>query len=228
MKGKLYGVGIGPGDAKLLTLKAVEVLKEVDVVVIPQSKNEQSTAYNIVKEHIPTTTEIVGVHTAMSKTHDRNKMYEKAANTIDELLASNKNVAFITLGDPTVYSTYMYIHKIIQEKGYNVEIIPGITSFTAAAAALNTSLCEHNEQLHIIPSTYGGYEQHLQLDGNKVLMKNGKELEKVIEYLKTNNDKYKTSIVEKVSMKDEKIYEDIMDAKDIDSYFTLLIVKERN
>ena len=98
-------------------------------------------------------------------------------------LKEGKNVAFLTLGDPTVYSTYLYVHKRIVERGYEAEIVSGITSFCAVAARLNMGLVEMAEPLHVIPATYNAdtMDDILKLPGTKVLMKTGKKLKQVRE-----------------------------------------------
>lgn len=87
-----------------------------------------------------------------------------------------KTVVFLTLGDPTIYSTYWYVHKRVAARGYAAELVPGVPSFCAAAAAMGRALCEDGEMLHIIPATHGRAEEGLALSGSKVLMKTGKSV----------------------------------------------------
>ena len=112
------------------------------------------------------------------------KNHEENANLICSYLDAGKKVGFITLGDPTIYSTYIYIHEIIKARGYSVELIPCIPSFCAVAASLNTSLCEKEESLHIIPASYDGLSEALNCKGTKVLMKNGEKINKIKNILK--------------------------------------------
>ena len=101
--------------------------------------------------------------------------HNKAADAVESYLKQGKNVVFLTLGDPTIYSTYLYVHKRILERGYQAEIVSGITSFCAVAARLNMGLAEMAEPLHVIPATYKAEEMDdlLKLPGTKVLMKSG-------------------------------------------------------
>ena len=141
-KGKLYGVGVGPGDPELLTKKAERVLREADVVAVPDKGAGEKTALNIVAD-IVGGKELLYCPTPMVR--DRAVLdgcYEKIADDICALLDAGKVVAFITLGDPTVYSTYIYVHKKVLARGYAAELVPGVPSFCAVAARLNTSLCE--------------------------------------------------------------------------------------
>lgn len=227
MKGKLIGVGVGPGDPNLLTLKAVKVLEEVDVIGIPDVKGRNNTALNIVKEYIENKEKLM-IATPMIKNQSKTgDVYQTAAKQIIEVLETGKDVAFITLGDPSVYSTYMYIHYLVEQAGYQTSIVPGITSFSASAAALNISLCEANETLHIIPASYEDVSSQLDMPGNKVLMKSGKQLENVIKLLKEKDLYDSTMMVEKATMEDEKIYHNLDDVDLESSYFSLLIVKEK-
>ena len=100
--------------------------------------------------------------------------HDKAARTVTAALEKGKDIAFLTLGDPSIYSTYIYIHTRVSAQGYETEIVPGIPSFCAAAARLNEGLTEASEALHIIPASYEGTEEALSLKGTRVLMKSGK------------------------------------------------------
>lgn len=224
MSGILYGVGVGPGDKKFLTLDAVEKLKKADVIAVPDTGGEK-TAMNIVSEFIA---EKEILYCNMPMTRDKAKLkegHESSANSIIHKLDKGLNVAFITLGDPTVYSTYMYVHRIVIKRGYNAEIISGIPSFCAAAASLNISLCDNSEPLHIIPASYDGTEELLDAKGNKVLMKSGKSLFKVKDTLKNMGYGDSCKMVECCSMKNEKTYETLGDIPDESSYFSIIIVK---
>ncbi|MGN0714319.1 MAG: precorrin-2 C(20)-methyltransferase, partial [Anaerovoracaceae bacterium] len=155
-----------------------------------------------------------------------NAMHEKAARQIEDWLDENKTVSFLTLGDVTVYSTYMYVHNRVVRDGYDAAIINGITSFTAAAARLNTDLVERAEPLHVIPATFkvDGMAELLSLPGTKVLMKSGKEIGKVREAILASGQK--AMMVENCGMDNEKIYLDAKDIPDTASYYSLIIVKE--
>ncbi len=226
MFGKLYGVGVGPGDPELLTIKAVRIIKEADILAVPGEQKEGSVAYQIAKQAISEldTKEIISIHMPMTKDEKRlEDSHKKGAEEIINYLEQGKTVAFLTLGDPTIYSTYIYLHKRIKESGYETEIISGIPSFCAVAAKLNQGLVEKNEQLHVIPSSYD-IEDTIALSGTKVLMKSGKKISTVIEYLKTKD--CQVSMVENCGMEDEKIYRSLDEIKDDAGYYSLIIVKE--
>jgi precorrin-2/cobalt-factor-2 C20-methyltransferase len=224
MKGKLYGVGVGPGDKKLLTILAVETLKNVDKIVVPDTGGDK-VSLNIVKDYIQDKEKI---YCAMPMTRDEAKLkesHEACADSICKELEKGMDVAFITLGDPTVYSTYIYVHKLVMERGYQTEIINGIPSFCAAAAKLNVSLCDQGETLHIIPASYEGTDDFLTLTGNKVLMKSGKSIQKVKERLEKLNLIDKAMMVECCYMENEKIYKNLKELEKDSSYFSTIIVK---
>lgn len=225
MSGTLYGVGVGPGDKKLLTLLAVETLQMVDKIIVPDMGGEK-TAFKIVEEYIQDK-EKVFCHLPMTRNEaELQQAHQQAAEIICEELEKGYNLGFITLGDPTVYSTYMYVHRLVLEKGYKGTIINGIPSFCAVAGKLNISLCDKNEALHIIPASYEHTEELLDLDGNKVLMKSGKQLAQVIGMLKEKGMIEQAKMVECCCMENEKIYQDITEVEE-SSYFSVVVVKEQ-
>ena len=154
------------------------------------------------------------------------EMHDRAVKEIEKYLDEGKTVSFLTLGDVTVYSTYMYVHKRVVRDGYDAAIINGITSFTAAAARLNTDLVERAEPLHVIPATFkvDGLAELLSMPGTKVLMKSGKEIEKVRDTIIASGQK--AMMVENCGMENEKIYFDAKDIPDSASYYSLIIVKK--
>lgn len=226
MKGKLYGVGVGPGDPELLTLKAIRIIKESDIIAIPSKNKEDCMAYKIVKGAIIDLDKKEFLCIDMPMTKDKKILSESHSNGAKDIireLAKGKNIAFLTLGDPTVYSTYIYIHKIILKEGYNAEIISGITSFCAAAARINIGLVEKSEELHIIPASYQ-IEDALEMEGTKVLMKSGKQIKNVKDII--NKKKLNAVMVENCGMDNEKVHNDLSTVGDNASYYSLIIVKE--
>lgn len=224
MKGILYGVGVGPGDPELLTVKAVKTLQKVQWIAVPDTGGEKS-ALSIAAPYIEGKPQIF---CPMPMTRDKEalrKAHEESALLITEKLDIGEDVAFITLGDPSVYSTYMYLHRLIREAGFDAQMVPGIPSFCAAAAALNISLCDGGEPLHILPASYEGTEELLQLEGNKVLMKSGRSLGKVKKNLQKMGLQGRVQMAECCSMENERLYESFNEIPDESSYFSILIVK---
>ncbi|HIU74362.1 MAG TPA: precorrin-2 C(20)-methyltransferase [Candidatus Pelethocola excrementipullorum] len=228
MKAKLYGIGVGPGDPELLTLKALRVIRESDVIALPGEVPMDTVAYKIVVQAYPELAEkeLLAVHMPMTKDPVKlEESHSQGAEVIANLLDQGKQVAFLTLGDPTVYSTYIYVHKRVEEAGYPVEIISGITSFCAVAAKLNIGLVEKAEPLHVVPASYQ-IEDSLKLPGTKVLMKAGKQMGNVKKMLIENDEE--AVMIQNCGMPGEKIYRSVDEIPEDAGYYSLIIVKEKN
>ncbi len=224
MNGEFYAIGIGPGDPELLTIKAIKTIEKCDVIVLPDSGSKDNIAYNITKEYLHDK-QIKYYDMPMSKDKALlDKCHDTCASDIKSMLDCGKDVAFLTLGDPTIYSTVMYVHKRLTAMGAKTSIIPGITSFCAVGAALNRSLCEKNEMLHIIPATFSDLDYVKALKGNKILMKSGKTIGKVKEKFADKN----AMAVECATMQNQKIYENLHEIKEDASYFSIVFIKEEN
>lgn len=220
----MYGVGVGPGDPELMTVKAVKTLQNVQWIAVPDTGGDKS-ALSIATPYIEGKPLIYCPAPMTRDSETLRKAHEEGIRRIAEKLEQGENVAFITLGDPSVYSTYMYLHRLIREAGYEARMIPGVPSFCAAAAALSDSLCDGGEPLHILPASYEGTEELLRLEGNKVLMKSGKSLGKVKEILREMGLDGQVKMAECCSMENERLYENFDDIPDESSYFSILIVK---
>lgn len=159
-KGTLYGIGVGPGDPELIPLKAVRILEKVDMVfAASSSKNPYSLAVGIARHHIPENTPVIKLPFPMTKDSDETRRaWDENARTIIEAVESGKKAAFITLGDPSTYSTFGYVLQSIRRLAPDlpVETIPGITSYQACAARLNLPLVEGEQSLWITSGVNGG------------------------------------------------------------------------
>lgn len=230
MKGKLYGIGVGPGDPELLTLKAKRILEEADVIAIPKTASDKkSMALSIAQGAVCKEFQVIELIFPMS--FDSEILEDSWAGSVREItgkLDEGKIVAFVTLGDPTVYSTYMYIHKEIRSRGYETEIVPGITSFCASAARLGISLGENRESIAIIPSAYECDKLDTILDDfdNIVLMKVANSMQKLKDRLFEKGLGDKAVVVSKCGFEDENIEYDLEKASQEKlSYFSTMIVK---
>ena len=161
----------------------------------------------------------------MIKEKERLKeIHDRDADAVAELLEEGKDVVFLTLGDPTVYSTCMYVHKRLKKKGYRTELIPGIPSFCAAAARMDISLVENRQELHVLPASYQ-IEEGLELPGTKVLMKAGRKMAEVKRLLLEKG--LEAEMVENCGMEGERICLSAEEIPEKAGYYSLLIVKEK-
>jgi precorrin-2 C20-methyltransferase len=234
-KGKLYGIGVGPGDPELIPLKSVRILKGVDVVfAAASSKNDYSIALEIARPHLGKDIQAIRLSFPMTADIEREKhVWKKNAETVIEYLNKGKDAAFITIGDPLTYSTYGYLIKEVKRLSLDTAIstIPGITSYQAAAALTNTPLTEGDESLLIL----SGLKEKDQLKNwigkadNIVLLKayrNMQEICSVIEEMDLTN---KTTGVIHCGLDGEEVVTDIRKMIDKEPYyFTVLMIKNNN
>ena len=227
MKGIAYCIGVGPGDPELMTLKAVRLIRENDVIAVPGKEPKEAVAYRIAKGAVPEIEEkeLVAVYMPMVK--DRALIdleHRKAARLIEGYLDQGKNVVYLTLGDSTIYCTFSYIQHYLEADGYESALVPGITSFCAAAARLNIPLTEWDEQLHVVPAVHR-LDKVLDEPGTYVLMKSASQMAAVKDMLRKSGRR--VGMVENCSMENEKVYNSVDEIPDDAGYFSLIIAKER-
>ena len=155
MKGKLYGIGVGPGDSELMTVKAARIVGEADIIITPKTeKKDGSVALDIASPYIQEHTEIVPVVFPMVLDDStQEEGWQEAKRVILSYLDEGKSVVFLTLGDPMFYSTYMYVYRLIENTGHEIETIPGVTAFCAIGSHLGYPIVEKEEVLAIVPAT---------------------------------------------------------------------------
>ena len=227
MKGTAYGVGVGPGDPEYMTLKAIRLIKENDVIAVPGKVAKDAVAYKIAAAVVPELAEKELVPIYMPMVKDRELIdaeHKKAAKLVESYLDQGRNVVYITLGDSTIYCTFSYIQHYLEADGYPVELVAGIPSFCAAAARLNTPLTEWDEPLHVLPAVHK-LEDDLALGGNYVLMKSASQMSKVKDMLRRSGRK--AVMAENCTMENEKLYHSIDEIPDDAGYFSLIIAKEK-
>ena len=226
MKGIAYGVGVGPGDPKLMTLRAIELIREDDVIAVPGKEPKESVAYKIAAAVVPEIAdkELVPVYMPMIK--DRaliDEEHKKGAALLKKYLDQGKNVVYITLGDPTIYCTFSYLQHYLEADGYPVELVPGISSITAAAARLNLPLTEWDEPLHVLPAVHKT-DAAMDLPGTYVLMKSASHMKDVKETLRMSGKDVQAVI--DCGMPTEQVYRSLEEIPDDAGYFALVIAKE--
>lgn len=227
MNGTLYGVGVGPGDPKLMTYRAVETILRCPVLAVPAEGKGSAVSYKIASGMVERLDEKECLNLSTPMTKDQallDAAYQAAAEAIIEKLRQGRDVAYLTLGDPTIYCTYIYIHRLVRARGFAAEIINGVPSFCAVSAKLGDSLVDRAEQLHVIPSTYD-VEQALALPGTKVLMKAASKMPAVKQALKDKG--LRGAMIENCGMEGERRYASVEDIPDQPSYYSVIVVKER-
>lgn len=223
-KGTLYGVGVGPGDPELITRKAARIIGQAHVLAVPDKGAGEKTALTIAgelaagKPLLYCAAPMVRDEAALQAAYDGN------ADQICALLEEGKDVAFLTLGDPTVYSTYIYVHRRVLARGYAAEIIPGVPSFCAVAARLGRPLCEGAERLMIVPASHGALDDCLNLDTNLVFMKAGREMGALKEKLAAAGRLDSAAMVANCGMEGEQVYPQFADLEDGSGYFSVVLV----
>ncbi|MGI6028111.1 MAG: precorrin-2 C(20)-methyltransferase [Candidatus Heteroscillospira sp.] len=224
-KGILYGLGVGPGDPEMLTLKAVRLLREADVIAVPDKGSGEKTALNIVREFVEGKPLMLCPTPMVRDEAKLSACYDEICGRLSAELDRGRSVAFITLGDPTVYSTYMYIHQRMISRGYEAELVPGVTSFCAVAARLGQSLCEKSQRLLVVPASHKDISDCLEVDANLVFMKAGREIGALKERLREEKRLDKASMVENCGMENERVYPSFADAPEDSGYFSVVLVK---
>ena len=230
---KFYGIGTGPGDSTLVTVKAVNTLRNIDILYTPESKKGgDSLALSIVNEYLPDKLEIKSRHFPMNfNGTEKIKVWNNVSNEIVEDVKNGKNVGFVTLGDPMIYSTYVYIMERLMED-IEVETIPGISSFSNIASNQNFPLVMDKDPLVVIPCTMDDdkIDEALEKYDCFVLMKVYKKIHTIIDKLKKYDLIDHAILVSNSSQEGEEIYTNLRD-EHIDekiSYFSTILVNKNH
>ena len=207
---KFYSVGVGAGDGSYITLGALRALEQADIIAVPVKKyGEKSTALEIIRKEFDTDKkEISELEFRMrGDTKIREESRRNSAEKIISALKDGKDVAMITLGDVSVYSTCTYVHNAVKNAGFELEIIPGITSFCAAAdKALKSNLLE----------------KYIADFDTVVIMKSGNDTDVIYDILKKYGLENNAIVSSCIGMENE-IIEKIQKGKSY-GYFTTVIV----
>lgn len=231
---KLYGIGIGPGDPNLLTLRAKQILDRVNIIFVPKaSQNGGSFARSIIEDVIYKPKRFVELTFPMIRDKKILRVYWlRAARKIAKELKTYKEGAFVTIGDPFIYSTYIYLLGTLRKNfpTIDVETIPGISSFSAAASYAQVPLVKGDEKLAILPVTRDlrCLRDALKVFDTVVLMKVGSKLDKVMGLLEEMNLIKNSVFVSHVGQPNEKILYDISPLKGRRrEYLSLIIVRPK-
>ncbi|MFQ5940513.1 MAG: precorrin-2 C(20)-methyltransferase [Nitrososphaerales archaeon] len=240
MAGKLFCVGCGPGDPELLTVKAVNIIKSADTIFCPTARTgRESMALSIVKPILrerKEEPEIINLIFPMVKDKTTlEKTWKDNTALIAKKCEDKKNVVYLTVGDPSLYSTFTYIHKELREMypSINVEVVPGIASMFAFASQAKISLAEGEETLAIVPACYDleRIKSTASSCDNLIFLKDGRYFSSVIEMLKQtgfSNDSL-IAIAQDVSTEGEVVkiskLKEVKASEPAEKYFSIMVVK---
>ena len=232
MKGKLYGIGVGPGNPDLMTLRAKELLEKAHVIAYPVKKlGEEGVALNIISQRVDVKgKEVVELLFSMNPDDEvRKKCRAEAMEKICGLLDQGKDIAMVTLGDVAVYSTYMYIDRDIQARGYETEVVPGIPSFCHGAALARLPLMIGEESVAVVSlakRNNENAEKVLDAVDNLVIMKAFASIPAIVEMLnKRNIPLENATVMSNIGMEDE--YLGPLDPNREYGYFTTVLIKKK-
>jgi len=232
MSGILYGVGVGPGAPDLLTLRAVRVLGAVDVILAAASpRNDFSAALDTARPHLRADVRVQRLEFPM--TRDRavlREAWREAAQTTVGVLESGLSAAFLTIGDPLIYSTFGYLMRTLAQTAQHltVEVIPGITSFQAAAARTRTVLCENGETLRVIPGINNreSLEDSLRQTDTAVILKAYRNLPAIAQALSATNRLDSCLLASHVEQPAETVRQGLGDMQNTPPYMSLILSRK--
>lgn len=234
MFGKLYGLGVGPGDPELMTVKSVNILKNVEYVSYPVAKvNVRSVAHEIASKAVNKEWNLIELHMPMTLDYaELEPKWEQAAEDVAKVLKEGKDVAFITLGDTAFYSTFIYLTRKIKNiiPELEVEMVPGITAPSAIAAEAVLPLVIRDEKLLIVPAIneMSEVEEAIDESENIVLFKIGNVFKEIYKILKDRNLEKNAVVASRLGFEDGFITKDLESLleKDKLDYLSTMIIKK--
>ena len=229
MTGKLFGLGIGPGDPELITLKAHRVLQSSPVVAYPALEDGESLARAIVAPHLTGDQEEYAIRIPMSVEREPAQLaYDAAAKDIAKFLADGKDVAVLCEGDPFFYGSFMYLFGRLAEN-HPVEVIPGVSSLTACSTALQKPLSARNDILTVLPAPLkdGVLKSKIEAADSVALMKVGRHFDRIRALINDMGLSDQASYIERASMKNQKIMPLNDVPADAAPYFSMILIHKR-
>ena len=233
MLGTLYGLGVGPGDPELITVKALRKLKESPVIAYPKKqKGSKSYAQKIIEVYLePNEKEMMGLVFPMTKDVEiLEKMWNETVESVWEKLNEGKDVAFVTEGDPLLFSTFIHLMLLMQDLHPEVpiEVVPGISSINGAASRLGIPLADGDERLAIVPARddYEMIKKVIEENDCVIFIKVAKVIHLMLEVLRELDLLDKASVVTKVTSDEERIWKaDELEGVELE-YLTLMVVRK--
>jgi precorrin-2/cobalt-factor-2 C20-methyltransferase len=231
--GTFYGIGVGPGDPDLVTLKAVKAIKNCQVIFTARSpKNQYSIALDTVKEHIEPGTPVVSLDFPMTKDEAvLHAAWERNARTVLAELGKGHDAVFLTIGDSLTYSTFGYLMTTLRriEPGAKVQCIPGITAYHAAASRLGLPLVEGKESLLIVSGIkdMNDLAQMAECAENMAILKAYRNYDQIVEAIDMLPENYTSYTVSSCGLPGERVHEDAHHPKgEKMPYLSLIIAKK--
>jgi precorrin-2/cobalt-factor-2 C20-methyltransferase len=231
--GTLYGIGVGPGDPELITLKAIKVLHRVPhIFAACSTKNTYSLALSIVRCHL-NGAGIEHLPFPMSKdARVLQEAWEQNARRVLEVLATGSDAAFVTLGDPLTYSTFGYLLKTLKRLNPEVDIItiPGITSYSAAAALTHIPLTEGEESFYLVSGALGAAQlkEVVNKSDNIVILKTYRHFDEIYQVLEDMDLLDRATCISRCGLEGETIVENLRDLKGRElPYLSMIIIKKQ-
>ncbi len=228
--GTLYGIGLGPGDSELITVKAWRLLSTVEVIVYPKPPTGESLARKIAAPFIPDDVTEIAITIPMTRTRKpAQDAYDDAASTIAKQLEDGRHVAFISNGDPFLYSTFMYLHDRLKSE-FEIEIVPGVTSFTASAAATQRPLAARNDIVKILPAPLENktLEAEIKTGDSIVINKVGKHFPRIRHLIESLDLVEQTQVIENASTEFEVARPLAQIKSDDQPYFSTILIYKGN
>lgn len=235
-KSIFYGIGVGPGDPELLTLKALNILNNVDIIFAPKAKSkDDSLARQIVQNILDKEKEFIELEFPMTKNKEElEKRYKNSAEIILQKINCGNQVAYLTIGDPLLYSTYVYLLEALKEKcpDLAIETIPGISAYSAVAARFSYSMAEKNEKVCIcpVPDDLNDLKKTILDNDTIVIMKVAKKLPEVVKLLEEMGLAQSAIFGSHVGMPGEKLIKGFNDGSSFsekEGYLSTIIVRKK-
>ncbi|EPZ42216.1 MULTISPECIES: precorrin-2 C(20)-methyltransferase [Alicyclobacillus] len=232
--GTLYGVGVGPGDPELLTVKAFRLMQSSPVIAYPNKRmGGKSYALEIVEQYVnPAEKTMLGLVFPMTKDEDALRVaWQKTVDAVYEHLAAGRDVVFVTEGDPMLYSTFIHMARLMQQTHQEVQVVsvPGISSVNAAANRLGLPLADGDEAVAIIPARadMDAMRDALLHHDCVVFLKVAKVLDEMIGLLDELGLTEKAAVCTKVTSTSERVWHDVRALKGASlNYLTLMVVRK--
>ncbi|OPA77712.1 precorrin-2 C(20)-methyltransferase [Paenibacillus selenitireducens] len=232
--GTLYGVGVGPGDPELVTVKAFRILKQSPIIAYPRKmRGSKSYALKITELYVDTEQkEMLGLTFPMTKDKETlDREWNKTIEAVWQGIQAGKDVAFVTEGDPMIYSTYIHLMRLMKEQHPEVEVIsiPGISSINASASRLGIPLADGDDQIAIVPATDQSSDMRKALEEHDcvVFIKVAKVIDVMIAALRETGLIDKASVLTKVTSSEEMIWRNVeeLEGRELE-YLTLMVVRK--